>query len=350
MANYTLANLVKAQIKMQGEFAANDQRFRIPEVFKLFLIGAEQFFPSYKQLKTSDTRAVEANYFERTAQTLLTSGRSHNHTGSGGDSGVLALSWQTYSTTFSMTLKQADTSVYSWQEEFNNEIRNKIIDFADGLDSVASTYLFSNRSGASDGAVASKVSFDGTNDVYVVDGAYADEIGTLIKIVADINKYQGQVVDVVCDSLLYTNMLKLSNQGAGNATNTSFQFAGTRFIHDPSLGAKASALDADYVEGFAIAVPRGHVACADWIPRQNRQGLDTKEQMYGALLNPVDGLQYAVHSYSERADGTSVNGQKQDELTQTELSIDLSFNHAPSSVADETPIMAFAIVTGSASV
>ena len=345
MANYTLANLVKAQIKLQGEFASNDQRYRIPEVFKLFLNGAEQFFPSYKTLKTSDTRAVESNYFVRTAQTLLTTGRSHNHTGTGGDSGVLALSWQTYSATFSMTLKQADTSVYSWQEEFNNEIRNKVIDFANGLDAVAGTYLFSNRSGASSGTVNGKVTFDTTDDVYIVDGTYKDEIGTLIKLVADINKYQGQQVDVVCDSLLYSNMLKLSNQGAGNATNTSFQFAGTKFIHDPAMGARASALDATYVEGFAVAVPMGHVSCADWIPVQNRNGVETKEQTYGSLLNPVDGLQYAVHSYSERADGTSVNGQKQDELTQTELSIDLSFNHAPSSVTDETPIMAFAIVT-----
>lgn len=345
MANYTLANLVKAQIKLAGQFASNDQRFRIPEVFRLFLNGADQFFPNYKQLKTADSRVVETNYFKRTSQTLLTTGRSHNHTGTGGDSGTLALSWQTYSTTFSMTLKQADSSIYNWQEEFNNEITNKIIDFADGLDTVAGTYLFTNRSGVSNGTVNGKVSFNGTNDTYVIDGAFKDEIGTLIKLVADINKYQGQQVDVVCDSLMYSNMLKLSNQGAGNATNTSFQFAGTRFIHDPQMGARASALDATYVEGFAIAVPTGHLACADWIPLQNRNGVDTKEQMYGSLNNPIDGLQYGVHCYAERADGTSVNGQKQDELIQTEISIDLSFNHAPSADTNDTPFMAFAIVT-----
>lgn len=345
MANYTLANLVKAQMKLAGEFAANDQRYRIPAVFQLFLNGAEQFFPSYKTLKTSDSRALETNYFKRTAQSLSTSGRAHNHTGTGGDSGTLALAWQSYSTTFSMTLKQADTSIYSWQEEFNNEIRNKVIDFANGLDTIAGTYLFDNRSGATSGTVNGKATFNTTNDAYVIGGAYKDEVGTIIKLVADINKYQGQQVDVVCDSLLYSNMLKLSNQGAGNATNTSFQFAGTNFIHDPQMGARAVALDATYVEGFAIAVPRGHIACADWIPTQNRAGVETTVNMYGSLSNPVDGLQYAVHSYEERADGSSVNGQKQDVLTQTELSIDLSFNHAPSSVADETPIMAFAIVT-----
>lgn len=343
MANYTLANLVKAQIKMSGEFANNDQRYRIPAVFQLFLNGAEQFFPSYKTLKTSETRVVEANYFKRTAQSLVTTGRSHSHTGTGGDSGILALAWQPYSTTFSMTLKQADTSVYSWQDQFTNEIRNKIIDFANGLDAVAGSYLFSNRSGVNSATV--KGTFDATDDVYVIDGNFKEEVGTIIKLVLDINKYQGQQVDVVCDSLLYSNILKLANQGAGNATNTSFQFAGVNFVHDPLMGARASALDATYVEGFAVAVPRGHIACADWIPIQNRNGVETSVNMYGNILNPIDGLQYAVHSYETRADGTSVNGQKQDVVTQTEISIDLSLHHAPSSVTDETPIYAFAIVT-----
>lgn len=342
MANYTLANLVKAQIKLQGEFATNDQRYREPAVFKLFLNGAEQFFPSYKALKTSDTRAVEANYFKRTAQALATTGRSHNHTGTGGDSGVLSLSWETYTTTFSMTLKQADTSVYSWQEEFNNEIRNKVIDYANGLDAVAGTYLFNNKTGVNSASV--KGTFDATNDVYEIPVANKDEVGTIVKIMADVNAYQGQPLDVVCDSYLYSEVLKLANQGAGNANNTSFQFLNMTFVHDPLMGARAVALDATYNKGFGIAVPRGHIACLNWIPKQNRTGVETTVNMYGALLNPVDGLQYAVHSYETRADGTSVNGQKQDVLTETQLSIDLSLNHALDSTATRTPLMAFAIV------
>lgn len=345
MANYTLANLVKAQIILSSEFASNDQRYRKPEVFLLFLNGAEKYFPSYKSIKTADNRAIEANYFVKTTQALLTSGRSHNHTGTGGDSGTTTLDWQSFSLTFSMTLKQADNNILSWQDQYNNNIRDKIIDFANGLDNLAGKYLFSNRTGASSGTVTGKVTFDGTNDVYVISGDYKNEVGTLIKLVADINKYQNIPLDVVCDSLLYSNILPLLNQGAGNAENTSFQFGTLRFIHDPAMNARATGLDVSYTEGFAVAVPRGYISCADWIPSQNRAGLVTTEQTYGSLLNPVDGLQYAVNMYSERADGTSVNGQKQDELTQTEISIDLAFKHAPSSVPNETPMMAFAIVT-----
>lgn len=343
MANYTLANLVKAQIKLAGEFAQNDTRFRIPAVFQLFLNGSSRFFPDYKQLKTSDTRAVEANYFKRTAVALTTTGRAHNHTGTGGDSGVLALSFTTYSAKFSMTLKQADTSVYSWQEEFNNEIRQKVIDFANGLDTVAVNYLFSNRSGVNPAAV--KGTFDTANDAYEITAAtFQDEAIMITKVVMDINKYQGQELAIVCDSIAYTTFLKQAAQGASNATNLSFQFMGTTFVHAPQLTALAVALDVTYTKGAWMAVPAGHIACLDWIPVQNRRGVETSVNMYGSLLNPVDRLQYAVHSYEQRADGTSVNGQKQDVLTETELSIDLSFNHAPSSVANETPIQLFALV------
>ena len=342
MANYTLANLVKAQVKLAGDFASNDQRFRVPAVFKLFLKGSDQFFPNYKELKTSDSRTIEANYFKRTAAALATTGMSHDHTGTGGDSGVLTPSWTNYSATFSMTLKQADTSTFSWQEEFNNEIRNKIIDFADGLDAAASTYLFSNRSGASLGAV--KSTFDATNDAYEIPVANKDEAITITKVVADLNKYQGQVVDVVCDSYSYTEFLKQAAQGAQNATNLSFQFLGTTFVHDASLTAKAVALDATYNKGFWLAVPAGHIGALDWIPVQNRSGVQTSVNMYGNIMNPVDGLRYATHTYEARADGTSVNGQKQDVITQTQLFINIALDHAPSSTANETPIMAFAIV------
>lgn len=343
MANYTLANLVKAQVKLAGEFASNDTRYRIPAVFKLFLQSSDSFFPDYKTLKTSDTRALEANYWKRTATALTTSGRAHNHTGTGGDSGVLTPSFTTYSATFSMTIKQADTSVFSFQEEFENEIRQKIIDFANGLDTVAVNYLYANRSGVNTAAV--KGTFDATNDVYEISAAsYGTEAMTITKVVMDVNKYQGVALSVVCDSIVYTDWLKQAAQGAQNATNQAFQFMGITFVHDPSLTATAVALDATYTKGFWIVVPAGTIGVLNWIPKQNREGLETSVNMYGAMYNPVDGLQYAVHSYETRANGTSVNGQKQDVLRETELSIDLAFCHAPSSVANETPLMAFALV------
>jgi hypothetical protein len=343
MANYTLANLVKAQIRLQGEFAANDTRYRTPAVFLFILRSSKNFFPRIEELRTSEKRTAEANYFKRTSQNLITTGRTHDHTGTKGDSGIITLSWVTYSTTFSTTLKQADSSIYSWQEEFNNEIRQKVIDYADGFDAVSSTFLFNNRSGVNMAAV--KGTFDATDDVYkITDAEFGQDSISITTVVMDINKYQKMPIAIICDSYSYTSFLRLAAQGASNATNQSFQFQGVYFIHDASLTAKAVGLNAAYTKGFWMAVPESHVAVVDWIPKQNRNPIETTVNMYSNFRNPVDGLLYAAHSYEERADGTSSNGEKQDVLTQFELSIDLAFSVAPSSVANETPIQAFALV------
>jgi hypothetical protein len=343
MANYTLANLVKAQIRLSGEFAANDTRYRMPAVFMFILASSKNFFPRIEELRTSEKRTSEANYFKRTAQALTTTGRSHAHTGTAGDSGIMTLSWITYSATFSTSLKQSDSSTFTFQEEFNNEVRQKVIDFADGFDSVSSTFLFNNRSGVNTAAV--KGTFNSTDDVYRITQASweADSI-MITKVVMDINKYQKMQLAVVCDSYAYTTFLRQAAQGASNATNQSFQFQGVYFIHDISLAAKAVALNALYNKGFWLTLPENHVAVVDWIPKQNRSPIETTVNMYSNLRNPVDGLLYAAHSYEARADGTATNGEKQDVVTQMELSIDLAFSVAPSSVADETPIMAFGLV------
>lgn len=343
MANYTLANLVKAQIRLAGEFANNDTRYRTPAIFMYILGSSKNFFPRIEELRTSEKRTTEANYFKRTATALTTTGRSHNHTGTGGDSGIMTLSWTTYSATFSTTLKQADSSTFSFQEQFNNEVRQKVIDFADGFDAVSSTFLFNNRSGVNTAAV--KGAFLNTDDVYRITQATFEQDSIMItKVVMDINKYQKMPLAIICDSYAYTTFLRQAAQGASNATNQSFQFQGVYFIHDAALAAKAVALNALYVKGFWLAVPEDHVAVVDWIPKQNRNPVETTVNMYSNLRNPVDGLLYAAHSYETRADGTAVNGEKQDVVTQMELSIDLAFSVAPSSVADETPIMAFALI------
>lgn len=343
MAYYTLANLVKAQIRLGGEFAANDTRYRTPAVFLYILSGSRDFFPRINELRTSEKRQSEANYFKRTSQTLITTGRSHNHTGVAGDSGIMTLSWTTYSTTFSTTMKQADSSTFSFQEEFNNEIRQKVIDFADGFDNVSSTFLFNNRTGVNSAAV--KGAFNATDDVYrITEATYGDDSIMITRVVADINKYQNVRLAIICDSHAYTTFLRQAAQGASNATNQSFQFQNVYFIHDASLTSRAVALNALYVKGFWMAVPENHVAVLDWIPKQNRNPVETSVNMYSNLRNPVDKLLYAAHSYETRADGTASNGEKQDVVTQMELSIDLAFSVAPSSVVDETPIMAFALI------
>lgn len=342
MANFASAALVKAQLKLQQAFQSGELRFRNPAVHQLFLQSGQSFLPDFEQMRTREDRTVEANYLLRTAR-ALGSGRSHNHTGAQGDSGVLALNWSTYNDTFVSTLKEADNKIYNLEELHMSKMQNVIANMAEGLDAVAVDYLFANRSGVNVATVEG--TFDATDDVYeITESTHGDRATQITRIVMDINKWQGRNYSVVCDSIAFNKFQYQAAQGASNSTNLSFQFQGVTFIHDPSLTADAAGLVSAYSKGFWLAVPEGTIGVLPWIPVQNRQGIVTKENTYGQIQNPIDMLQYAVHSYEERVDGTSVGGYTQDLKVETEVSIDLAYVHAPLSTADETPIQAFALV------
>lgn len=342
MANYTTANLVKAQVKLQGAFASQDTRFRDPAVHKLFVRNTAQLVPNYKELRTREDRTVETNYFKRTSR-ALGSARAHNHTGTKGDSGILTPTWATKADDFYTTLKSPDNKIYEAQEIFENELFNSIANFMEGLETVASNTLFNNRTGVN--TATSEGTFDATNAVFeITDSTHGNRAIQISKMVMDINKYQGVKLNIVCDSIAFNKFQYLAAQGISNATNYSFQFMGVDFIHDPKLTALAVALDATYTKGYWEVVPDMTVACLDWIPKQNRMGVETKENLYGSIMNPFDGLQYAVHSYVERTDDSANGGYTQDVATQVEVSIDVAYELAPLSTATETVVYAFALV------
>lgn len=340
MSNYASSLLTTGQAMLTGAFANSELRYRNPVVFNAFLKSSQFMFPSIMELKTSDQRAVEAYYTKRTSR-ALGSNRAYNHTGSKGDSGALSLSFTTKTDKFYKSLKQADRNVITEQAMFNNELQNAIANFAEGLESSAIDHLFSNRSEVNVATVEG--TFEATNFVFEVADTKEARMAQIMKSIMGINKYNG-VYDVFCDTLMFNKLEYNANQGTGNSNNLSFQYANMNFIYSPELDSLASDLDATYVKGFALVAPVGTYGVVDWIPKQNRAGLVTSVNTYGTIINPVDGLTYAVHSYETRADENSNGGERQDVKTEFELSIDLSFNHAPLSTANETTIQAFAIV------
>lgn len=342
MANYTTANLVKAQLALDGAFASQDRRFRSPAVWLLFLMSAGTMFNQAEQAHLREDRSVELNYYKR-SQRALGSTRAHDHTGDHGDSGVLTPSWATKSDKFSMTLKQQDMSVL--QNQLDNEYLNTIANFMEGLDDLASDALVNNRTGVNN-AGAINGSFNTTNDVFELDYTLTDNAMLSVmnaKTIMDINKYSGQLV-FICDSISFMKFQTAGAQGVSNSTNYSFQFNGIEFVHDPALLAKATAIDATYTLGFFEVVVKGTIGASTWIPKQNRMGVTTSVNRYSTISNPFDGQIYALHTYETRANGTSVNGQTQDVVTQFEVSLDVALESAPLSVADETVIFAFALV------
>lgn len=342
MANFATAALVKAQAKLKAAFQNAELRFRDPSVHKLFLRNTDIMLPDYKDLRTREDRVVETNYFTRQSRALGT-GRSHNHTGAQGDSGTLTPSWTTYNDKFVSTIKEAGNKIYSLEELHMSKMNDVIANFAEGLETTAATYLFNNRSGVN--AATVEGTFDAVDDTFeITETTHGDRAIQITKMVMDINKYQGYGYSVVCDSIAFNKFQYQAAQGSSNATNTSFQFMGVEFIHDPTLTAAAAGLVSAYSKGYWIVVPDGMVAGLSWIPRENSNGVDTKENSYGQIMNPIDALLYAVHTYMERVDGTGTGGYTQDVKIETEISVDIAYEHAPLSAAGETPLLAFALV------
>ena len=61
-------------------------------------------------------------------------------------------------------------------------------------------------------------------------------------------------------------------------------------------------------------------------------------------MNPVDSVNYAMHSYQERVNGTSLGGYTQDVKIESEISLDVAYIVAPLTVSTESPLQAFALI------
>ena len=343
MANRTTANLVKAQAKLLGAFQAQELRYRNPVTYLAFILSSPIMFPNWNVLRTREDRVVETNYAKR-ASRALGGARTHNHTGVKGDSAILTPSWTPYSDKFNMSLKQADISIYDAQEHLNQEMMNIVAKFAEGLETVATNYIFSNRSGVN--AATVEGTFDAVDDVFkITETTHGDRAIQITKSVMHVNKYSQSNLVVFCDTAAFNKFERDAAQGASNSTNLSFQFNGVEFIHSVELGALGAGLVGAYSKGFWVVAEKGTFGILPWIPKQNREGVDKGNiARYSSIINPIDGLSYAVHTYETAADDTANNGYAQDVVTQYEFSIDQAFEKAPLTTANETVLMAFALI------
>lgn len=342
MPNRTTANLVKAQAILLDKFQKQELRFREPVTFMEFVRNAPIMMPNYLELRKREDRVVETNFNDREARGLGTGGRTFNHTGTKGDSSLLTPSWTPYDDVFNTSLKQADTSVYTLEQQIAVEFGNVIGNFAEGLETVFTDFAFNNRSqvnidASGEGTFSAQFAYE------ITESSNGNRAIQIAKSVMHNNKYNGNYI-AFCDTVAFNKFQFDAAQGAANQENLSFQFGNVKYIHSVNMAALAAALGTPYVKGFWIVVEEGSIAALPWIPKQNRQGVDTKEQRFATLLNPVDGLTYALHTYDERADDSANNGSEQDEVTQYEVSIDLAPTLAPLTVVNETVLQAFALV------
>ena len=347
MANFLTANLVKYQAKITQMFQAGELRFRNPAVFNFMRRSTEIMIPSHNDIKNAAKRTTgEINYFNRTSRSLGTGGEIYNHTGAKGDSSVLVPAWSAKDDKFYYSLKQANESVFSLDDQVMSEMINMNINFAEGLESFAASYLHTNRSGVN--TATRQGTFNAINDVFEITENDTNIKSTgfraiqISKSTMEVNKWTGTPFTFICDTLAFDKFEALAAQGAGNSDNLQFQYSGVEFIKSVEMDALAVALG--YTDGYWIAAPTGMISMLDWIPVQNRQGIITKVNKYGTIIHPTTGLLLGTHEYEARADESGNNSENQDVKFENQTFIYLSPNHAPLTTSDETPLQAFAFV------
>lgn len=341
-ANYAGSDLVTAQMKLEAAFASPEMRAIQPQTFLQFVKGNVNIStPDVKTVRTREDRTLAQYFLSRTSRALGT-GRDHLPTGNTSTSNLLTPSFITYNDKFSISQKQADTNIYGFDEMMAHEIENAFKNFITENESNATSYLFNNRSGYN--SAVSDGTFNAVNDVFEINGAsIGNQMGLITASMMAENLYGGAPLTIFCDSISFNQFRFLAAQGATNAINTSFQFDNMTFVKSLDLTALAQGLG--YSKGFWIAVQDGVLAVYDWIPKQNVDGLVVLPEKYGSLINPVDGLTYAVYSWYQPYNSTSVGGYTQDILYNYEVSIDLALESAPlDRNANETVMYACALV------
>jgi len=347
MANYTPSALALYQAKLFSMFQEGALKSTNPEVFKYLLAQSPAIFPEGARTREDSTLTA---YFLKRAQRALGTGRSESHTGNHGDSSSVTPSWTTYSDKLAISLKQGDNNLYSYDEMFMNDIINSFKNFEEGLESVAASYIFAQRSNINIGAFDSGVKFNHTTDVLEIAddgnttfGKWNNLAPSISETIMKQNKWSAPKT-YICDSLAYTKFRAMAAQGAANSTNLSFQFGADTYINSLDLYTLFSNVKNTYVLGSWLVIPNGTVAALLSIPKQNKEGRVTSVNKYGTINNPMLGLTLATHEYEARVNGTATGGYTQDVMKQVELSLDVAFEHAPLNTSNESPIQAFAVV------
>lgn len=343
MANYSNTDLVLAQARLIGKFASNELRFRTPSVFLQYIRNSAIMLLAYTELLTREDRVIQASYRLRTSR-ALGSGRSHDHTGVKGDTGILTPTWTTKNDKFKISLKQADINTLSMSEMLANEFENVMINWTEEIESIATSFSFTNRTQAN--LATQEGTFNATSDAFeITEATNGDRAVQITQSVMNDNKYSGNYT-LFCDNVAFNKFEEQLNQGTSNALNTNYQFTkgNLTIVNAQELGALAIAVTPAYTKGYWIAVPDGTISLMPWIPKQNREGKVTRLNTYSTAFNPILGIDMAMHEYETVGDDTANGGFTQDTIDQVEISLSFSFNHAPDSTADTTPLVAFSLV------
>lgn len=318
MANFTPTNLVKAQIQFKKSYTEAEMRQKQLPALRMALGNQDILIPGADTVRKREDRAVEANVMSRLVRATSAT-RTYNHTGNRGDSFVVPITWTTYVDKFSISLKELDNNVFSFEQALGQNILNTQLNIQASIESDDISYLLTQRSQINKGNAYGAV--NAGTFAFEVPATQRNRYTAIAKQMMLQNFYRG-TYDMIMDPLTFIDGQFYGNQGAGNAVNTLYQYAGVNQVQSTDL------TDSNYPGGVSLIMPAGSFANVPWIPVQNRTGQGDYASYNGGFGSMADmtglPITYAVHGYSQRADTSSQNGNTQDLTMEMELSVDIA--------------------------
>lgn len=331
MPNYAASVLAEAQLIINQRFASPEKRLKTNGVIGSFLNNTQLAIPNVGDLRTKEERPEKGYFANRTKRSGITQ-RTHDHSGTVGDSTEVSFVWETFGDKFQTSLKRSDNNVMSDAQILANEFDNAFKNIHEQADGAALSFLATNKTQVNN--ATKNGGFDSTNNVFEI---HPDNVSRALQYAKSMlrqNYYNGQA-EAILDPVFFAQAEYLAAQGQMNATNYGFQFNGLNISEAQGYE------DASYNAGLGLFIPQGTIGVVDWIPSQNRNGYGDYESVlggYGTIRDPYTGLIFAVHAYATRADTSTVGGDTQDVVLEWEITTDMSFNKSPLSVANETTI------------
>jgi len=323
MANYASTVLQNAIAVMTDP--ANDKEFRQEEygALEAHLAHANMMSPDIAKVKQSSAQSDYMDYFKRDSQTVG-SARTHSLTGAYGDTGSLNLSWTTYTREFTISVAQGDLNRYRDAQIYARQLKNTMIDLYEAIEDDAVSNLESNRNTV-EGNRTGLATWHGTPSYtsHVTNGNKANYYN-YIKTDLRNDKYNGILQEIHTGNMnAYIN--EYAAQGAGNDTNTSFQFPGFEFHTSNSISNGSDFFATSYV------VEQGGIAAIPWIPKHNVRGVHGHgEYDWFTVPDPFGKLgNLAVFSQSTAGSTSSSGGTVQDAITIFEISVDIAYVCTP---------------------
>ncbi|MDC3237434.1 hypothetical protein OAT93_01735, partial [bacterium] len=238
-----------------------------------------------------------------------------------------AISWSTFSETFSISITQAENNVMSFPEMFASSQRNAMLHLVQRIDSWYVAQLVADKTQYSEGGGFG--TFNVAND-YEIASADQRLFFSNVKAMMENNDYTMGLTGIV-DSAGGVLAHDLANQGNANDRNTEYQFSGFDTVQTTSK----TILDVPTTySASGLFFETGLVGVVPWIPQKNRKAIDASKVLdnvgdFGMMTLPELNIPVAISAYSTRADASGNNGSAQDVVIQYELSTDVGFVAAP---------------------